>query len=230
MSKVGFVCTTHQSLMHRPNGFQLFNNYLQSLYNSCKHSFNLYAFDNASEDKFEIDDLPDNFIITRVENQYKGGLTYTWNEGVKQAINDGCDVVIITSDDQIVDETINSFIDEIRKHELRDNAVFGPLSNDANNKHQTATAPNNKIFQVTDIPLNGFCVAMTRETVISNYYDSDNNIFSTAYEDKWGHQDQELQSRIKYSIIIGTCYLHHIKQGGWREIRKADTSGLLKYE
>ena len=230
MSRVGFICTTHQSVKHRANGFQLFNDYLQSLYTCCEHPFNLYAFDNASEDKFEIDDLPINFNITRVENQYKGGLTYTWNEGVKQAIKDDCDIVIVTSDDQIIDKTINSFIDEIRKHELRNNAVFGPLSNNANNINQTALAPNNKVFEVTDIPLNGFCLAMTKEAVVSNYYDNNDNIFSTAVEDKWGHQDQELQSRIPHSIVVGTCYLHHIKQGGWRDIRKADVKGLLNYE
>lgn len=229
-AKVGFICTTHQSAKHRVNGFELFNDYLQSLYTNCKHTFSLYAFDNASEDSFNIDVKVDNFNITRVDNQYKGGLTYTWNEGVKQAINDGCDIVIVTSDDQIIDETINSFIDEIRKHELNSNAVFGPLSNNANNINQTALVPNNKIFEVTDIPLNGFCLAMTKTTIESNYYDDNCNIFSTADEDKWGHQDQELQSRIKHSVVIGTCYLHHIKQGGWRDIRKADNSGLLSYE
>ena len=98
------------------------------------------------------------------------------------------------------------------------------------NINQTAYTPNNKIFEVTDIPLNGFCLAMTSTTIKNNYYDNDRNIFSTAMEDKWGHQDQELQSRIKHSIVIGTCYLHHIKQGGWRDIRKADTQGLLDYE
>jgi len=230
MNKVGFVCTTHQSTKHRANGFDLFNDYLGSLYTCCKRSFNLYAFDNASEDKFEIENLPENFRITRVDNQYKGGLTYTWNEGVKQAIADGCDLVIVTSDDQIIDETINSFIDEIRKHKLNSNAVFGPLSNNANNVNQTSLVPNNTIFEVTDIPLNGFCLAMTKETIESNYYDNNGNVFSTAMEDKWGHQDQELQSRIKHSVVIGTCYLHHIKQGGWRDIRKDDTQGLLNYE
>jgi len=230
MSKVGFICTTHQSDKHRANGFALFNQYVESLYTNCKHPFNLYSFDNASEDECEVDDMPDNFKMTRIENQYKGGLTYTWNLGVKQAVEDRCDVIIVTSDDQIIDETINSFIDEIRKHELNSNAVFGPLSNNANNVNQTASVPNNKIFEVTDIPLNGFCLAMTLETIVNNYYDSNNNIFSTADEDKWGHQDQELQSRIKHSIVIGTCYLHHIKQGGWRDIRKADNKGLLNYE
>ena len=50
MDKIAFICTTHQSRKHRPNGFDLFNSYLESLYSSCKYPFKLFAFDNASED------------------------------------------------------------------------------------------------------------------------------------------------------------------------------------
>ena len=71
---------------------------------------------------------------------------------------------------------------------------------------------------------------MTKETIESNYFDNEKNIFSTKDEDKWGHQDKELQTRVKHSIVVGTCYLHHIKQGGWREIREADNLNLLSYE
>ena len=52
-NKIAFICTTHQSRKHRPNGFDLFNNYLESLYSNCEYPFKLFAFDNASEeDKF----------------------------------------------------------------------------------------------------------------------------------------------------------------------------------
>lgn len=233
MNRVGFVCTIHQSVKHRSNGFDLFNNYLQSLYTCCERSFNLYVFDNASEDKFKIENCPGNLQITRVDNQYKGGLTYTWNEGVKQAIEDNCNIIIIINDDVILDNTINSFIDEIHKHELKDNAVFGPLSNNPNNHYQHSLSPHGRIFEISGKPgdeLNGFCFAMTRETIISNYYDNNSNIFSTAHENKWGHQEIELQERVPHSIVVGTCYAHHIKQGGWRDIRKDDTQGLLNYE
>ena len=96
MDKIAFICTTHQSNKHRPNGFHLFNQYVESLYNNCEYSFNLYAFDNASEDNVEVDYMPENFKFTRIDNQYRGGLTYTWNLGVKQAIKDKCNIIIIT--------------------------------------------------------------------------------------------------------------------------------------
>jgi GT2 family glycosyltransferase len=233
MSKIAFICTTHQSQKHRPNGFDLFNNYLESLYLSCEYSFKLFAFDNSSEDLFEIENNPDNLQLTYIENQYKGGLTYTWNEGVKQAINEGYDLCIITSDDQIFDKSINNFISDILDHPLNTNAVFGPLSNNPNNQYQYALKPHGRIFEISGKPkdeLNGFCLAMTKETIKANYFDSEGNIFSTKLEDKWGHQDQELQSRVKHSIVVGTCYLHHIKQGGWRTIRKADINNMLSYD
>ena len=113
--KIAFVCALHQSKTHRPNGFELFNDYLVSIYTSCKYPFKLFAFDNASEDKFEIENCPDNLVITRVENQYVGGCTYTWNEGIKMAIKEDYDAVIITSDDQIYDESVNNFVDTILK-------------------------------------------------------------------------------------------------------------------
>ena len=53
--KVAFVCALHQSEIHRPNGFELFNNYLNSIYTSCKYPFKIFAFDNQSDDKFEVE-------------------------------------------------------------------------------------------------------------------------------------------------------------------------------
>ena len=219
--KVGFVCTIHQSDAHRPNGFELFNDFVQSLFLSCEYPFILYVFDNGSTDKFEIENDVENMKIIRVDDQYARGVTGTWNDGIKLALADECDIVIITEDDEIIDDSINSFIEVIRSHPLNDNAMYGPVSNAPNNQHQKASAPTGQIFEVEGTPtkeLNGFCMGMTRETITSNYYDED-NFFSTDPEKAWGGQDVESQSRVGHSIVVGTCYVHHIKQGGWREIR-----------
>ena len=221
--KVAFVVALHQSKTHRPNGFELFNDYLASVYSYCQYPFKIFAFDNESDDKFEIENCPDNLSITRVDDQYKGGCTYTWNEGIKQAILEDYDVVIITSDDQIYNETVNDFVDTILTHEHRDDAIFGPLSNNPNNDYQRAYQPNGKIWEISGKPmdeLNGFCLAMTKESIQNNYFDSDGNFFNTGKEYIWGKQDVEVQQRVGHSIVVGTCYVYHIKQGGWREIRK----------
>ena len=179
-NKIAFICTTHQSKKHRPNGFNLFNNYLESIYLSCKYPFKLFAFDNTSEDKFEIENKPDNLQMTYIKNQYKGGLTYTWNEGIKMAMQENFDVIIITSDDQVYNETINDFIDVILTHELKDDCVFGPLSNNPGSGHylQLGKEPNGKIFKMDPDKkgtehgnINGFCMGMSKKCIENNYYD-----------------------------------------------------------
>ena len=220
--KVAFVVALHQSDIHRPNGFELFNSYLESVFTSCQYPFKIFAFDNASQDKFEVENCPDNLIITRVEDQYKGGCTYTWNEGIKKAIKEDFDVVIITSDDQVYNETINDFIDVILTHEHKDDGIFGPMSNNPNNNHQLSNSPVNMVWEISGKPtdeLNGFCMAMTKESIKRNYFDDEGNFFHTGQEYIWGKQDVEVQSRVGHSIVVGKCYVHHIKQGGWREIR-----------
>ena len=225
--KVAFVCALHQSETHRPNGFELFNDYLTSIYTSCKYPFKLFAFDNASDDEFEIENCPDNLSIIRIEDQYVGGCTYAWNEGIKMSIKDDYDVVIITSDDQIYDESVNNFVDTILTHELKDNAIFGPLSNEPGPGHsnQKSDEPSGRIFEIPgdgtpEGNLNGFCLAMTKESIQNNYFDSDGNFFNTGQEYIWGKQDVEVQTRVGHSIVVGTCYVYHKKQGGWREIRE----------
>mgnify|MGYP003136124129 FL=1 len=223
--KVAFVCALHQSKAHRPQGFELFNNYLESIYKSCKYPFTVFAFDNASTEKFEIENSPENLVITRVDDQYKGGCTYTWNEGIKLAIRGDFDAVIITSDDQKYDESINNFIDTILTHELREDAIFGPITNNPgpNHEYQRGHGPTGEVFEISGEPedeLNGFCLGMTRQSIQNNYFDEEENFFSTSSQHIWGGQDVEVQERVGHSIVVGTCYVYHYKIGGWREIRK----------
>ena len=59
--KVAFVVALHQSKLHRPNGFELFNDYIGSVYDSCEYPFKVFAFDNQSDHKFEVENQPDNW-------------------------------------------------------------------------------------------------------------------------------------------------------------------------
>ena len=139
------------------------------------------------------------------------------------AIKEDFDVVVITSDDQIYNQSVNDFVDVILTHELRDDAIFGPMSNNPNNNYQTSSEPIDDVWEISGKPtdeLNGFCLAMTKESIEKNYFDKDGNFFNTGQEFIWGKQDIEVQSRVGHSIIVGKCYVEHIKQGGWREIRE----------
>ena len=57
---------------------------------------------------------------------------------------------------------------------------------------------------------------MIKESIKRNYFDDEGNFFQ-GQEYIWG-KDVEVQSRVGHSIVVGKCYVHHIKQGGWREI------------
>ena len=119
----------------------------------------------------------------------------------------------------------NNFIDTILTHKHKDDAIFGPLSNNPGPDHdyQRGFKPNGKIFEISGEPkdeLNGFCLGMTKESIQNNYYDNGDNFFSTEHKNAWGGQDVEIQERVGHSIVVGTCYVHHYKIGGWREIRK----------
>ena len=67
--KVAFVCAIHQSEAHRPNGFELFNDYLESIYTSCKYPFKLFVFDNESDDKFEVENFNKEYDIPEDEDE-----------------------------------------------------------------------------------------------------------------------------------------------------------------
>ena len=224
-TKVGLVVAIHESEKHRPNGMYLFSQYIDAIFHSVDYPFKVYAFDNASTTPVVLEEPNEALQITRVEDQYTGGCTYAWNEGIKQALDEGCEVVIITSDDQIYNETINNFIDEIVSNKKNGNAIFGPLSNNPNNIYQKANGPSDFVKEISGDPhdeLNGFCLAMTRETIEKNFYDDERNFFSTDPKCKWGGQDVEVQSRVDTSFIVGTCYVHHMKVGGWRQIRASE--------
>ena len=51
-----------------------------------------------------------------------------WNRGIKEAVDAGCDVIILSGDDIIVDSTFNKMIDYILNDPQNDNTVYGPVA------------------------------------------------------------------------------------------------------
>ena len=104
---IGFVLTCNQSKT-RPNGFYVVDRFLQSLHEHCNYEHKIYLFDNASEDKFDLDKYKElNIEYTYVEDQTKRGNTGPWNDGVTAAFNDGADQVYVCNDDLIINKSIN---------------------------------------------------------------------------------------------------------------------------
>ena len=232
MKKVAFVCVFHQSDEHRPNGFEYLNLNLESIFTHCKYPFKFFGVDNESTDKFEVENNSEHLQIIRNNNQAKTGTTGAWNIGIKEAVKQDYDIILAINDDLIFDESINNFIEVIENYPENDNAIFGPVSNNPNNDYQLADKPTGKIFEITGEArneLNGFVQGMTRETIIKNPYDNDGNFYCTLPKARWGYYEVEVGSRIKHSIVVGSCFVYHFKQSieddrlgnkGWRNLRR----------
>ena len=230
--KVAFICVFHQSEEHRPNGFEYLNNNLESIFLNCKYPFKFFGVDNESEDKYELENEVESLQIIRNDDQKKTGTTGALNIGIKEAVKQKYDIIFAINDDLIFDESINNMIEVIYTHPKKDNAIFGPVSNNPNNAYQLAQEPTNEIFEISGKPreeLNGFCQGMTRETVLNNLYDDDGNFFSSSPKHRWGGFEVEIGSRVHHSIVVGTCFVYHFKQSleddrmgnrGWRHLRK----------
>ena len=131
--KIGYTITFHHSLDIRPNGKKVLKSNIDSIYSSCQRNFTSYIIDNQSYPKNSFHEVIDiskysNMNYTYVENQFEKGLTGAWSLGITQAIEDGCDIVILTTDDVIINNTINNLIDHIQNDEKNSNSIYGPVA------------------------------------------------------------------------------------------------------
>lgn len=221
---IGIVVVMHKSHL-RPNGFELINRFIESLYEFLKERFYLYLFDNASSEKYTIPNY-DNIKYTYIENQYIRGLQPI-NDGINQAIKDNCDIVIITHDDVIINNTINNFIDVIKRHKLRDISLYGSLSNGVlpRNIYQLADKSSFGMKEITGEPngsgwLSGFFIAFTKE-FYHKFKLRNGNLCNVNI--KWEGGEINLHNRIKRQggriFVIKNCWIYHEQIRGWKEIR-----------
>lgn len=225
---IGFICIMHKSKL-RPNGFELINNFIKTLYEFCKKDFILYLFDNESDEKYDVPNYS-NIIYEYIENQYLRGLVGPYNDGVKKAIKDNCDIIIPTNDDVVFNDTINIFIDTIENHEHKYISLYGPLTNGVikNSSYQEAQKPGIGIREITNLNgikksftiLNGFLWGFTKE-IYEKFKLPDENLFATRY--KWGGGERNFHNRVKSLggrvFIINECWVFHHKIRGWKKIK-----------
>lgn len=207
------------------NTFDIINNFIDSLYNNCKRDFNLYLFDNGSDEVYNVPNYP-NLEYEYIKDQYEFGLAKPLNDGVKKAIRDKCDIIILVNDDLTINSSINKFIDIIRKHEFNDVGIYGALTNGVlRNSHQRANKVGKGIKEITNEErsfgvLNGFLMAFTSK-VYEKFKYKDNNLFSMNI--KWGGGEIAFHNRIKplggRMFIIKDCWIYHIKLRDWMRMK-----------
>ena len=207
----------HKSEGSLRNSFDVINNMIDSLYEHCKRDFNLYLFDNESDEVYNVPDYP-NLRYTYIKDQSLRKLAGPHNDGYDMAIEDGCDIIIATNDDIIINPTINDYIDIITNHFCKDNALYLPLTDGLtqNKSFQLADEAGEGIKEITYelkpwCYLNGFMFAFTREA----YYKwrlPNGKLLPEDWE-RGGEKILTRQIREKGAriFIIKNCWIKHLK-------------------
>ncbi len=218
---VGIVVTTHYGDKYRPNGNELIQNYCRSA-ECLTYPFKLYVFDNGSEKQLDKLDYP--YVnLTRVENQHLRGLSGTWNDGIKNAIKDGCDIILISNDDVELNDSVNTFISEISLHQHNAIGIYGPLSDGVLGgvqKQSTTIKGSVELTNNRQNMLNGFFYGFTKEFYNTFKMEDGNLIDEKNYP--WCGNEEEFQIRTwaqgARSFVLGSCHIFHHKIRGWTKL------------
>ena len=219
--KIGVIITTNGD-----NGIfvrQCIECYLRTL---PKESY-IILYINESEDPVTLNlkNIFPSVEIIYVENQQKeGGLTGTWNKGINKCFENNCDIVIVSNDDILFDNSISQICLEAAKLKPKDMIYFGPKSNkpgnESNNiqlglpqdKNPVSCTYKEKLWNI-----NGFLMVFTKSVLIANKF-NENDYFDPAYP--FGGNESEWFDRFKKiggkGLIVPRTYIYHYKLKRWR--------------
>ena len=176
--------------------------------------------------------------VIYVEDQTKGGgLTGTWNKGIDLCFDNNCDIIIVSNDDILFDNSIAHICLEAAKLKPEDMIYFGPYSNkpgnDTNkiqlgfpeNINPILCTNNNKLHNI-----NGFLMVFTKTVLLKNKFD-ENDYFDPSYP--FGGNETEWFDRFKKiggkGMIVPKTYIYHYKLKRWRESEKKLNDNVCIY-
>lgn len=221
--KLGIVITTHGN-----NGIlcvQCLECYLRYLPDAF---IVLYVNESSDAKILNIKDNYPSVTYVYVNDQKKnGGLTATWNEGIKLCIQNNCETIILSNDDIFFDESVKHIIEESSHCKKNEMKYFGPLTNnpgatEANKKNQYGTRSedkpsyicqyNNKYFNI-----NGFFMVFPKHVLENNRYDH-NNFFdpSKPFEDNVVEWFNRFVQKKGIPIVVPKTFVYHYKLRSWR--------------
>jgi GT2 family glycosyltransferase len=106
--KIGLVTVTY-------NSESVLADFLQSVKNQTYNNYCLYVVDNDSKDKTK-KLLQAEANIQRINNEDNLGVAYANNQGVKLALKDGCDFVLLVNNDTVFEkELLNKLLGTYNK-------------------------------------------------------------------------------------------------------------------
>lgn len=242
--KVGYTFAFHYSEKIRPNGKMVVGQSIDGFYNNCKYDFESFIIDNQSMPRTSFQEVIDtdkypNMHYTYIEDQFIKGITGAWSEGINQAIKAGCDIIILTTDDVVVNDTINNMISHIQNDPDSDNSIYGPVAQGVRVPLQNYPGPIEDIIQIpgTQPPhhLGGHMYVFTKE--FYHKYKSDNGDLFVADnphnggDGKWGGNEGNVIHWAEQGakcIIVGPCWVIDldVTRQSWKTAREIDRGNI----
>ena len=216
--KIGITFPMHWSDEFRPRGYEFSKRVIDSMNQHIQGDFKIYVVDNGSQYKSDTNTFK-NVEYTFIEDQIIGGITHAYNVGIHNAYKDNCDIIIVASDDLIINDSINKFIKYINNDTDHIDSIYGPLSDGLLGGHQLSNNIRGDNVDVIDV-INGFLFAFTKQHY-EKYRSTESTYFDENKINKWGGQESQFEfNRNKGAKckVLNFCWIHHEKQRGWKKL------------
>ena len=179
---------------------------------------------NESNDEITLNlqkEFPSITVIYIKNQNNNGGLTGTWNDGINKCFENDCDIIIISNDDILFDNSISHICLEASKLKPTDMIYLGPRSNKAGHPefclYPTDHNPILCTYKKRLHNLNGFFMVMTKSVLLKNKFNK-KYYFNPTYP--FGGNEEEWFKRFKKiggkGLIVPRTYIFHYKLQRWR--------------
>ena len=189
----------------------------------------IVVYVNESEDPItlNIKDTFPNIEYIYINNQNKnGGLTGTWNQGIDKCFENNCNIIILSNDDILFDNSIKHIVNEAYNNYDK-KLFFGPLTNnpgpsEINKILQYSLESKNSNFYEAKINskyknINGFFMVFSDYVLKLNKF-NDKFYFNPKF--KFGGNEVEWFERFLNKkgkpIIVPKTFIYHYKLKSWR--------------
>lgn len=212
----------HWSDELRPHGDKFIKNIIESIEKFIKYDYIIYVIDNESQHHFDFSNYK-NVKYYRINDQSLEGITGAWNVGINMAYEDGCDIIINSNDDIVMNDTINKMVEHISLDKESDDCMYGVMTNGTVLDSQRSNTPLSGIIKV--IVFNTFLFGITKKhyekfRFKNKTYFNINNKHNDG-DGKWGGQEGQLiencNEKKMICKVLKFVWVDHQKQRGWKK-------------
>ena len=244
--KIGVVITTHGY-----NGI-FARQAVESFIRELPSNRFIVLFINESDDPIT-NGLADQFPeinVVNIEVQKTGpggGLTGTWNEGIKLCLDQYCDVIVLANDDIVFDASVTHIIHAAVEDKSVPGNVFCPVTNAPGpggpligascpfNRQQLSPGPRNEdnyelIVNNNKGNCNGFFMVFPKQALLNNTYNEeyffDPNLPFGGNETEWCKRFINTGGKV---TVVPKTFIYHYKNMSWRPNNDSTTSNICMY-